>query len=87
MTRVTVDRQIHFANLHLIPFDEAMEDGLNIFDGEFGLLTVLNIRRTWPKESKYEVIGRALDGRQIGIVCRITRSGKVRVITVYEDKP
>jgi len=66
--------------------DEAMEDALNIYDVEHGLLTG-KIRRTWPKESKYEVIGTALDGRQIGLVCRITRSGKVRVITVYEDKP
>jgi len=29
----------------------------------------------------------SLDERPIGIVCRITGGGKVRVITVYEDKP
>jgi len=38
------------------------------------------------KEGKYEVVGSALDGRRIGIICRITQAGKVRVITVYEDK-
>lgn len=45
------------------------------------------IRRTWPREGKYEVVGKALDGRPIGIICRITPGGKVRVITVYEDHP
>jgi hypothetical protein len=33
------------------------------------------------------VVGAALDGRRIAVVCRITQTGKVRVITVYEDKP
>jgi hypothetical protein len=33
------------------------------------------------------VVGSALDGRRIGIICRITQGGKVRLITVYEDKP
>ena len=36
---------------------------------------------------KYEVVGISLDRRPIDIVCRITGTGKVRVITVYEDKP
>lgn len=45
------------------------------------------IRRTWPREGKYEVVGISLDRRPIGIICRITGTGKVRVITVYEDKP
>ena len=64
--------------------DEAASDGFDIYDVERGILTG-KIRRTWPKEGKYEVVGLALDGRRIGIVCRITQSGKVRVITVYED--
>lgn len=66
--------------------DEAMEDGFDIYDVEHGILTG-KIRRTWPKQGKYEVIGSALDGRHIGLVCRITRTRKVRVITVYEDHP
>jgi len=66
--------------------NEAIADGFDIYDVEYGILTG-KIRRTWPKEGKYEVVGSALDGRPIGIVCRITKSGKVRVITVYEDKP
>jgi len=65
---------------------EATSDGFDIYDVEYALTTG-KIRRSWPKEHKYEVIGKALDGSTIGIICRITIGGKVRVITVYEDKP
>ncbi|MFZ4657644.1 MAG: DUF4258 domain-containing protein [Caldilineaceae bacterium] len=65
--------------------DEAMEDDLTIYDVEYGILNG-KIRRTWPKDGKFEVVGTALDGRPIGIVCRITGGNKVRVITVYEDR-
>ena len=67
-------------------YNEAEDDYFDIYDIEQGILTG-EIRRTWPKEGKYELLGSALDGRSIGIVCRITQSGKVRVITVYENKP
>lgn len=66
--------------------DEATADGFDVYDVEQGLLRG-KIRRTWPKEDKCEVVGSVPDGRRIGIVCRITQRGKVRVITVYEDKP
>ncbi|HEC99256.1 MAG TPA: DUF4258 domain-containing protein [Proteobacteria bacterium] len=66
--------------------DEASVDGFDIYDIEYGILNG-RIRRTWPREGKYEIAGVSLDGRPIGIVCRITGTGKVRVITVYEDKP
>lgn len=65
--------------------DEAIVDGFDIYDVENGILTG-KIRRTWPKDDKYEIIGLALDGRSIGAVCRITNTGKVRVITVYADR-
>lgn len=65
--------------------EEAAADGFDVYDVEQGILTG-KIRRTWPKEGKYEVVGSALDGRRIGIICRITQTGKVRVITVYEDR-
>ncbi len=67
-------------------YDEADADDFDIYDVEQGILTG-KIRRSWPREGKYELIGSALDGRAIGVVCRVTLSGKVRVITVYEDKP
>ncbi len=65
--------------------DEAIVDRLDIYDIENGILTD-KIRRSWPKDGKYEIVGRALDGRIIGVVCRITATAKVRVITVYEDE-
>jgi len=66
--------------------DEAAIDRFDIHDVEYGILTG-KVRRAWPREGKYEVVGKALDGRPIGAVCRLTQSGKVRVITVYEDRP
>ena len=66
--------------------EEAVAAGFDIYDVEYGILTG-RIRRSWPREGKYEVVGIALDGRLIAAVCRITRTGKVRVITVYEDRP
>lgn len=66
--------------------NEAVADGFDIYDVEHAILNG-RIRRTWPKEGKYEVIGYSLDSRIMGVVCRITEMGKVRIITVYEDKP
>jgi hypothetical protein len=66
--------------------DEARDDGFDIYDVELGVLTG-KIRRSWPRDGKHEVVGSALDGRPIGVVCRITQGGKVRIITVYEDRP
>ena len=66
--------------------DEALGDGFDIHDVEYGILKG-KMRRSWPRGEKYEVVGRAFDQRLIGIVCRITQGRKVRVITVYEDRP
>ncbi|MEA3340222.1 MAG: DUF4258 domain-containing protein [Chloroflexota bacterium] len=66
--------------------EEALDDELDIYDVEHGILTG-KVRRTWPSEGKYEIVGKTLDGRSIGVVCRITQTSKVRVITVYEDRP
>jgi hypothetical protein len=66
--------------------DEAQLDEFDLYDVEHGILTG-KTRRTWPKEGKIEVVGKSLDGRVIGIVCRITEGGKVRVVTVYQDQP
>jgi hypothetical protein len=65
--------------------DEAMQDGFDIYDIENGLLNG-KIRKTWPKEGKLEIVGKSLDGRAIGVICRLTQGNKVRVITVYEDQ-
>jgi hypothetical protein len=67
-------------------YDKAIADDFDIYDVEHGILTG-RIRKSWPHEGKHEVVGTALDGRRVGVVCRITQTGKVRVITVYEDRP
>lgn len=66
--------------------DEAMQDEFDIYDIENGILSG-KIRRTWPKDGKFEIAGKSLDGRVIGVICRLTRGGKVRVITVYQGQP
>jgi Domain of unknown function (DUF4258) len=66
--------------------DEMQADGFDIYDVENSIVSG-KTRRSWPREGKYEVIGPAIDGRSIGIICRITQGHKVRVITVYEDHP
>ncbi|MEW6355070.1 MAG: DUF4258 domain-containing protein [Planctomycetota bacterium] len=67
-------------------YEEAALEDFNIYDVEEGILGG-RIRRTWPRQQKYEVVGSALDGRPIGAICRITPGGKIRVITVCEDRP
>lgn len=51
--------------------DEAASDDFDIYDVENGILTE-KIRRAWPHEGKYEVVGSSLDGSRIGIICCIT---------------
>jgi len=65
--------------------EEAAFDGFDIYDVENGILTG-KIRRTWPKENKVEIVGTALDDRPLGVVCRVTKGLKVRVITVYQNQ-
>ncbi len=45
--------------------EEAAEDDFDIYDIEHGILTG-RIRKTWPREGKYEIVGSALDGRRSG---------------------
>jgi hypothetical protein len=64
---------------------EALLDNFDVYDVEYALMTG-TMRRSWPRDQKYEIVADSLDGRPIGIICRITPSNKVRVITVYEDR-
>jgi len=36
-----------------------------------------------PRGTRYEIVGQAVDGREIGIICRIKSTGKLLFITVY----
>ena len=82
--RALVQEGLYYLTEHA--YDEAQEDGFDVFDVEYAILTG-RMRRTWPREGKYEIVGSALDGRRVSLVCRVTSGQKVRVITVYEDRP
>lgn len=32
---------------------------------------------------RYEIVGRTIDGRNIGVICKIKNTGKLLLITVY----
>ena len=72
----------HFTE-HL--FEELDADGFTIYDLECSISNG-RIRKTWPKENKYEVVGTSFDGRPLGCICRITHTNKLVIITAYEDK-
>ena len=68
-------------------FFEAMaDDNLDLIDVEAAIGNGRVIRRFTKdlRGTRCEVVGNAIDGRTIGIICRIKESGKVLLITVYE---
>lgn len=36
-----------------------------------------------PRGMRYEIVGHAIDGREIGVICRIKSTGKLLFIPVY----
>ena len=36
-----------------------------------------------PRGTRYEIIGRSLDKREVAVICRIKSTGKLLFITVY----
>lgn len=66
--------------------DHALEsmddDGLTFSDLICGVATG-RVRRSWPRTRKYEIEGRAIDGRTIRVVMRLPETSLVRIITVY----
>ena len=65
--------------------EELESDNLDEFDVETAILYG-KIRKSWPRQTKFEILGPANDRRKVGIVCRITKTNKLRIITAYEDK-
>ncbi|QQS46569.1 MAG: DUF4258 domain-containing protein [Acidobacteriota bacterium] len=61
------------------------DDELTAADVEEVLLHGM-IRRRFsrdPRGTRHEVVGPALDGRQVAVVCRFLESGWLRIMTVY----
>lgn len=66
-------------------FEEMSDDNLIFADIEKAILNG-RIRSKFtrePRGTRYEVVGRALDGREIAVICRIKSTGKLLFITTY----
>ena len=66
-------------------FEEMATDGLEFEDIKRTIATC-RIRQKFtrdPRGIRYEIVGRAIDEREIGIICRIKSTGKLLFITVY----
>ena len=66
-------------------FEEMANDNLIFADIE---KVVLNgrMRRKFtrePRGTRYEVVGKAIDGREVAVICRIKSTGKLLFITTY----
>ena len=69
--------------------EEEMEaDDLAVFDVESAILTGRIVERRRDRdtrEAKYLVRGTALDDRSIGVVVKLSPTGKMIIVTVYRD--
>lgn len=66
-------------------FEEMADDNLIFADIKKAVLNG-RIRRKLtrePRGTRYEVVGRALDRREIAVICRIKNTGKLLFITTY----
>lgn len=67
--------------------EEMDDDGFGIFDVEHAILTGGIQERQKDRdtgESKYRLIGHALDNRRMEIVAKLGVTGKLVIITAYE---
>jgi len=65
--------------------EEMSDDALTASDVEHVLLTG-KISKRFTKDlrgTRYEVVGAAIDGRPVAVVCRLLETGWLRIITVY----
>lgn len=66
-------------------FEEMADDNLIFADIKKAVLNG-RIRRKLtrePRGTRYEVVGMALDGREIAVICRVKSTGKLLFITTY----
>lgn len=76
-------RDYEFAIPHF--FEEMANDNLIFADIEMAIAHG-KIRRKFtrdPRGIRYEIVGHATDGREIGIICRIKSTGKLLLIITY----
>ncbi len=66
---------------------EMQADDFSIKDVKQGIYSgrIVERQRDPLTSTKYCVSGKSTDGRKIGIVCRLTDLGYLRIITVFEE--
>lgn len=76
-------QEYEFAIPHF--FEEMANDNLNFADIEMAIYKGRVNRKFTrdPKGTRYEVVGPAIDGKEIAIICRIKSTGKLLLITTY----
>lgn len=65
---------------------EMNEDGLTIYDVEHGILTCKIVGRQKDRvtsEWKYCIKGETLEGDNMGVIVKLSPTGKLVIITVY----
>lgn len=68
-------------------FEEMADDDLVFADIEKAIGGG-RVRRRFtrdPRGTRYEVVGTALDGRTVAVICRFKSTGKLLLITTYAD--
>ena len=66
---------------------EMTDDDYSIFDVESGILTGEILERQKDRltvEWKYRIKGKTIGDNQIEIICKISPTGKLVIVTVYE---
>ena len=83
-----VQRILNLLLAHLYEMTEHAIEGLD--DHDFTLNDMLaclasgQLKRSHRRGRKYEIEGKAVDGRGMRVVCRLIRQRYVRIITIYE---
>jgi hypothetical protein len=66
--------------------EEMNEDGLTIYDVERGILTGKVLERQKDKgtaEWEYRIGGETIGGERIGVIAKLSPTGKLVILTVY----
>ncbi len=67
--------------------DEMDEDGFTLYDLEHAILSGTVVERQRDRvtrEAKYRLRGMAADGREMEIITKLSFTGRLVIITVYE---
>jgi Domain of unknown function (DUF4258) len=78
------NREYEFALPHF--FEEMANDDLAFDDIENAIMngTINRDLKDDPRGTRYEVVGTAVDGRIVAVICRIKETGKLLFITTWE---